>query len=79
MSRRRANTILTKPCDFPLIVGQQTETRPSGERVGTKGKTFQRQRNTRGWRSNGGGRGFRENQTILFLAHSNSLGGFVCS
>lgn len=48
---RRANTILTKPCDFPLIVGQQTETRPSGECVGTKGKTVKRQRNTRRWRS----------------------------
>lgn len=48
---RRANTILTKPCDFALIVGQQTETSPSGECVGTKGKTVKRQRNTRGWRS----------------------------
>lgn len=49
MSRSRANTILTKPCDFPMIVGQQTEMRPSGECVGMKGKTVKRQRNTRWW------------------------------
>lgn len=51
MSRRRANRFLAKPCDFLLIVGQQTETKPSDECVGTKGKTVKRQRNTRGWGS----------------------------
>lgn len=61
-SRRGTNTILMKPCDSPLIVGQQTETRPSSECVGgvgaerKEGKIDKKQWNTGGMRAHGAGR-----------------------